>query len=201
MKLDLTTKETVMGYTIFTVPVLSTLLRAISRLAYMVSRWSAVGEIPPTLEKCIVIAAPHTSNWDFPLMLMAALQLRVNVRWMGKHTLFVFPWGSFMKFLGGIPIDRTRSHNVVQVSAEELLTANGIRRLAITPEGTRKKVARWKTGFYYIALQARVPIVLGFIDYRTKRCGVGKIFYPTGDIVADMEAIQAFYAPFKGKRR
>jgi len=133
-------------------------------------------------------------------MFMAALLLKVNARWMGKHTLFRFPFEGLMKFLGGIPVNREHSSNMVKTSSEEIVTAQGEFRLALAPEGTRKKVSRWKTGFYYIAVTAQVPIVLGYIDYRTKRCGVGKIVTPTGDIHADMAVIQAFYSPFNKRR-
>jgi 1-acyl-sn-glycerol-3-phosphate acyltransferase len=131
---------------------------------------------------------------------MAALLLRVNAQWIGKHTLFRFPFAGMMKFLGGIPVNRERSNNLVNTYVHQFAIAHNEFRLAIAPEGTRKQVTRWKTGFYHIAVIAQVPIVLGFIDYKTKRCGIAGIFYPTGDIDIDIASIQSYYASFRGRR-
>ena len=118
---------------------------------------------------------------------------------MGKASIFKFPFGGLMRWLGGIPVDRSKSNNLVAASAEALQQADGPVQLIVPPEGTRSKTRYWKTGFYYIAQTAGVPIVMAYMDYATKRSGLGPLFQPTGDVEADMAAIKAFYAPFKGK--
>lgn len=186
-----------MSYTIFDTPILNALLHWLSLILLKIFGWRMDGELPKT-PKYVMIAAPHTSNWDLVFMLTLAFSYKTKVCWMGKDTLFRRPFGALFKWLGGIPIDRARSHNVVDQSIE-LFRKNEKLVLAVPPEGTRKKVRYWKTGFYYIAKGAGVPIALGFIDYRRKTGGFGPVITPTGDIEADMEAIQAFYADITGK--
>ena len=188
-----------MHRTIFDTPVVNTLLRGVSRAFLHSAGWSVRGELPPQARKCVLIAAPHTSNWDLPYTLMVAFVLRLNVYWMGKHSLFFFPFGPLMRWLGGIAVDRTSSNTQVSASAAALKAADGQVQLVVPPEGTRGKTRHWKTGFYYIALEAEVPIILAYMDYSTRRSGLGPVFKPTGDIDADMAAIKSFYAPFKGK--
>ena len=155
--------------------------------------------MPANTPKSVVIAAPHTSNWDFPYTLMVAFAMGLNIQWMGKKQLFDFPFKHLMLWLGGIPVDRSQSTNLVAASAQALLANLHELHLVVPPEGTRSQSRHWKTGFYYIALQAQVPIVLGYMDFAQKTSGLGPAFMPTGDIEADMERIKAFYAPFKGK--
>jgi 1-acyl-sn-glycerol-3-phosphate acyltransferase len=147
----------------------------------------------------VLIAAPHTSNWDLPYTLMTAFVLRLHPYWMGKASIFKPPFGPLMRWLGGIAVDRAQSNNLVAASVEALKAADGPVQLIVPPEGTRSKVTRWKTGFYYIAVGAQVPVLLAYMDYAEKRAGLGPVFMPTGDVDRDMEAIKAFYAPFKGK--
>ena len=147
----------------------------------------------------MLIAAPHTSNWDLPYTLMVGFALRLNLYWMGKESIFRPPFGAFMRWLGGISVDREKSTNLVAASVEALRAADGRVQLTVPPEGTRSKARYWKTGFYHIAQGAQVPIVMAYMDYSRKRAGLGPVFHPTGDIERDMEAIKAFYAPFKGK--
>jgi 1-acyl-sn-glycerol-3-phosphate acyltransferase len=188
-----------MHRTIFTTPVVNTLLRRFS-LAYLkLFGWSIEGEKPTSSEQCVLIAAPHTSNWDLPMTLMVAFALRLNVYWMGKESIFKAPFGGLMRWLGGIPVNRSQSTNLVAASSQALVNAQGPVHLVVPPEGTRSKVRYWKTGFYYIALGAKVPIIMAFMDYQSKRSGLGPIFMPSGNLDADMEKIKAFYAPFKGK--
>lgn len=152
----------------------------------------------PAARKAVVIAAPHTSNWDLPFSIAVSFALDLDMSWIGKHTLFRVPFGSIMRALGGVAVDRRARHNAVTGiaalidEAEELL-------LIIPPEGTRGRATRWKTGFYYIAVEAKVPIVLGFLDYERKCGGLGELFWPTGDIRADFERIRVFYEDIKGK--
>jgi 1-acyl-sn-glycerol-3-phosphate acyltransferase len=175
----------------------------VSLFAHLVGRaflslagWKAEGQLPAG-GKGVLIAAPHTSGWDLPFMLATAWVLRVDIRWMGKHTLFAGFRGPIMRWLGGIPVDRRAPHGVVAQIAARFAAADTL-FLAIAPAGTRSRVPRWHSGFYHIAHAAEVPIVCGFLDYGRKIGGVGPAFVPTGDIRADMDRIRAFYADMKG---
>lgn len=188
-----------MHRTIFDTPVVNTVLRAFSIGFLKLAGWRIGGSLPPGAAKCVLIAAPHTSNWDLPYTLMVAFQLRLNVYWMGKASIFKPPLRGLMMWLGGIPVDRTSSGNAVADSVAAIKSADGRLQLAVAAEGTRSKTRVWKTGFYYIAVGAGVPIVLAYMDYSTKRSGLGPVFTPSGDMERDIEAIKAFYAPFHGK--
>jgi 1-acyl-sn-glycerol-3-phosphate acyltransferase len=188
-----------MHRTIFSTPVVNTLLRAASVTYLRLTGWRVEGALPPEAAKSVFIAAPHTSNWDLPNTLMAAFALRLNIHWMGKQSIFKPPFRGLMMWLGGIPVNRDKSTNLVAASAQALRKADGPLQLVVPPEGTRAKTRYWKTGFYYIAQEAQVPIVLAYMDYSRKVCGIGPLFQPTGDVEADMARIKAFYAPFKGK--
>jgi 1-acyl-sn-glycerol-3-phosphate acyltransferase len=186
-----------MHYTIFDTPVINVLMHWLARLALRLTGWRIIGGAPAA-PKYVLIAAPHTSNWDFPVALMVCFALRLRVYWMGKASLFPPLLGGVMRWLGGIPVNRERSGNLVQATVDAY---NGNQRLIVIvpPEGTRSKVTQWKTGFYYIAQGAGVPIALGYLDFRRKEAGLSRMFEPTGDIAADMVEIQAFYAGFTGK--
>ena len=188
-----------MPRTIFSTPVIDCLLRAASVAFLRVTGWKVHGALAPEARKSVFIAAPHTSNWDLPYTLMVAFALGLDIRWMGKASLFRWPFGGFMRWLGGIAVDRSRSNDLVAASALALTEAPGAMQLIVPPEGTRGKTRYWKTGFYYIATAARVPIVMAYMDYERKVSGLGPIFMPTGVIAADMARIKAFYAPFKGR--
>jgi 1-acyl-sn-glycerol-3-phosphate acyltransferase len=186
-----------MHYTIFDTPVVNVLMHWLARLILRLTGWRIVGGVPAA-PKYVLIAAPHTSNWDFPVALMVCFALRLRVYWMGKASLFPPLLGAVMRWLGGIPVDRARSGNLVQATVDAY---NSNQRLIVIvpPEGTRSKVTQWKTGFYYIAQGAGVPIALGYLDFRRKEAGLSRMFEPTGDIAADMVEIQSFYAGFSGK--
>jgi 1-acyl-sn-glycerol-3-phosphate acyltransferase len=188
-----------MHRTIFTTPVVNTLLRAFSIGFLKVTGWRVEGSLPAHASRSVLIAAPHTSNWDLPYTLMVAFALRLNIRWMGKQGIFRAPFGGVMRWLGGIPVNREQSTNLVAASAKAIREADGPLQLIVAPEGTRSKTRYWKTGFYYIAREAQVPIVMAYMDYERKISGLGPLFEPNGDVEADMAAIKAFYAPFKGK--
>jgi 1-acyl-sn-glycerol-3-phosphate acyltransferase len=188
-----------MHHTIFDTPIVNTLLRAFSIAFLKCTGWKVDGALPPNGQKSVLIAAPHTSNWDLPYTLMVAFALRLNVYWMGKRQLFRFPFRHIMMWLGGIPVTRETSNNLVAASVAAIQSADGPLQLIVPPEGTRNHTRYWKTGFYYIALGAKVPIVMAYMDYERKISGLGPVFQPTGDVEADMLAIKAFYAPFKGK--
>jgi 1-acyl-sn-glycerol-3-phosphate acyltransferase len=188
-----------MHRTIFDTPIVNTLLRAFSLAFLKLTGWKVLGRMPEGCSKSVWIAAPHTSNWDLPYTLMVVFALDLKVYWMGKEQLFRPPFRGLMMWLGGIPVDRARANNLVAASVETLKNAAGPMQLIVPPEGTRSKARYWKTGFYYIAVGAQVPIVMAYMDYEKKISGLGPVFQPTGDIEADMAAIKAFYAPFKGR--
>ena len=186
-----------MHRTIFNTPLINTLMHWLSRLILRLLGWQIEGKAPAA-PKYVLIAAPHTSNWDFPFTLMVCFALRMPVYWMGKASLFPPVLGGIMRWLGGIPVERSRQGNLVQSTVDTFQRSARL-TVIIPPEGTRSKVTHWKTGFYYIAQGAGLPIALGFLDFKRKRAGVERLFEVTGDIEADMVKIQAFYANITGK--
>jgi 1-acyl-sn-glycerol-3-phosphate acyltransferase len=188
-----------MHRTIFDTPVVNTLLRSLSVAFLRLTGWKVEGQLPEGCTKSVLIAAPHTSNWDLPYTLMVAFALRLHIYWMGKEQIFRFPFRGLMMWLGGIPVHREKASNLVAASVEAIRAADGPLQLVVPPEGTRSNSRYWKTGFYYIAVGAQVPIVMAYMDYSRKVSGLGPIFQPTGDVEADMARIKTFYAPFKGK--
>lgn len=188
-----------MHRTIFTTPLVNTALRAFSVAFLRITGWTVQGALPSSAGKSVFIAAPHTSNWDLPYTLMVAYVLRLNPYWMGKQSLFQPPFRGVMMWLGGIPVNREQSTDLVAASSRAIVNADGPLQLIVPPEGTRSRSRYWKTGFYYIALSAKVPIIMAYMDYSTKCAGLGPVFEPTGDATADMAAVKAFYRPFKGR--
>ena len=188
-----------MHRTIFDAPIVNTVLRAFSVAFMKLAGWKVEGSLPLNGQKSVLIAAPHTSNWDLPYTLMTAFILGLNVYWMGKAEIFKPPFRGVMMWLGGIPVERDKANNLVAASIDAINAADGPLQLIVPPEGTRSNTRFWKTGFYYIAVGAQVPIVMAYMDYDQKRSGLGPVFVPTGDIEVDIAKIKAFYAPFKGK--
>lgn len=184
--------------TIFNTPLLTPLLRVVSVGLLKLTGWQAVGK-PIADHRFVLIGAPHTSNWDFPVMLTVVLKLRLRLYWMGKASLFRFPFGGLMRWLGGIPIDRSQAHGVVDQMTQRYQESPQLVVL-IPPEGTRSKVREWRTGFYHIANNANVPILMGYIDAERKEAGLADFFHPTGNVEADIQAIRAFYATKRGIR-
>ena len=164
----------------------------IPKLIFKMAGWKAVGGIPPEIKKCVLVAAPHTSNWDFVYGLCALSIMGIKLNYLAKKELFHFPIKRFLISLGGIAVDRSKSNSLVD-SMVKLFNENEQLILMVPPEGTRKKVDKWKTGFYYTALNANVPIVLGILDYAKKEAYIGKLFEPTGDITKDFEFFREFY--------
>jgi 1-acyl-sn-glycerol-3-phosphate acyltransferase len=148
--------------------------------------------------KFVFIAAPHTSTWDFPFMVATAWALKINISWFGKHTLFRAPFGWFFRAMGGIPVDRRSPQNLVQQAIQRFAVSDGL-ILGVPPEGTRRKVEHWKSGFYHIALGAEVPIGFGFLDFERRRCGVGGFIMPSGNVTADMDRVRSFYLDVRGR--
>jgi len=184
-------------HTIFDTPVLSFVLRQSAALFLRIFGWRMEGRIPD-IPKFVIIAAPHTSNWDLPLVLFCAFAFQTKIFVMVKAAVFRWPFGGFFKWLGCMPIDRSKPNGVVGQSIQAFQDNDEL-ALMVPPSGTRSKVRHWKTGFYHIADGANVPIVLGFLDYRRKVGGVGPAVIPTGDIEADMKVIRAFYVGIIGK--
>jgi 1-acyl-sn-glycerol-3-phosphate acyltransferase len=167
--------------------------RALGRTWLKVFGWKAVGPLPEGVPKAVFVAAPHTSNWDGPHMIAIAWTLGVPLHWMGKKELFRFPFERFLKSVGGVSVDRSRPEGVVEDIARAF-AAERTMYLAIAPSGSRRGKGHVKSGFYRIAQQAGVPIVLGFLDYEKRQGGCGPVVVPTGNLSADMEHLRAFYA-------
>lgn len=183
--------------TIHQTMIVRTLMRWLASVFLWCTGWKVAG-CRPEVDRYVVIAAPHTSNWDFIYTLALAFHFRLNPKIMMKDTWFRGPLGPLFRWLGALPIDRTRSQNLV---AQSVAAFQAARRmvLVVPPSGTRRRVQCWKSGFYHIAHGAGVPIALGFLDYGRKVGGFGPLFHPTGDIDRDMAAIRDFYRPIVGK--
>src|SRR5690625_2895184 len=175
------------------------LRRALARAYWAVSRWRPAPTPPPPGGAGILIGAPHTSNWDFVLMLALAWHWGVSVRWLGKASLFRRPTGRLMRALGGIPVDRANPHTLV---AEIVARVQSGERfyLVITPEGTRSPVDYWKSGFYRIARATGLAVTLGYVDRDHWRAGLGPTLELTGNVAADMDRVRDFYADKVGVR-
>ncbi|WP_028081382.1 lysophospholipid acyltransferase family protein [Solimonas soli] len=174
------------------------LLRIAGRCVLRAGGWRLQVRIPDQ-PKLIVIAAPHTSNWDFVFGLAAVLALELELHWFGKHTIFKGPWGRMFRALGGIAIDRGAAGGVVRQTARTFGECEQL-VIGLAPEGTRTRVARWKRGFYHMASEAGVPVLVAGIDYREKRVLTGPMFKPSGDWDADMAPVFAFYRGVAAKR-
>lgn len=153
----------------------------------------------PAAPRCVFILAPHTSNWDFVLGMAALFGLELRVSWLGKHTIFQWPFAGFMRWMGGIPVNRAASHGMVGACVQELTGAEAM-YLAVAPEGTRKGVSQWKTGFYFIACQAGVPILPVTFDFRDHVIRLLPLFHPCGDLDRDLPLIQALFDGHEGYR-
>ncbi|MEM8696355.1 MAG: lysophospholipid acyltransferase family protein [Pseudomonadota bacterium] len=178
---------------------LARFVRHILIFIYRRHGFTAVGT-PPETRRFVIIAVPHTSNWDFPNYVGLTHELGLDTHFMAKASLFKWPIGRFMRQVGGVPVERDANRDMVQQMIDEFARRDEF-VLTVAPEGTRQKVAGWRTGFYRIAHGAGVPIVCGFMDYERKRAGVGPVIVPTGDYGADMAPAFAFYADMLGKRR
>ena len=171
--------------------------QAIARWLLRLGGWTVVGG-RPDVPKAVVIAAPHTSNWDGYWGIVYKVAVGLDVHWFAKQALFWFPLGTLLRFFGGIPLDRKRAGSAVDV-AIDLFRQSDTLYFALAPEGTRSKTLYWKTGFHRIATGANVPVVLGFLDYGRRRIGLGPILKLSGDVQQDLEALRAFYADIDGR--
>ncbi|MBK6706816.1 MAG: lysophospholipid acyltransferase family protein [Sphingomonadales bacterium] len=171
---------------------LSRAIRALLMWFYRRQGWTAFGEIPEP-RRFIIIAAPHTSNWDFIYYIGLTQTLGIQTRFMAKTTLFRWPMRNFMLDMGGVPVDRKKGGNYVQAMIDEFANRKEF-MLTIAPEGTRGAVREWKTGFYHIAMGANIPLVIGTMDYAKKTGGLVTMIWPTGDYQADMAKLAEIYA-------
>jgi 1-acyl-sn-glycerol-3-phosphate acyltransferase len=183
-----TIHETFMGRTV---------MRWIALMIFRFAGWKPAGK-RPYISKYVIIAAPHTSNWDFLYTVCLAFILEIKPFIMMKGSWFRWPMGPFLGWLGAIPVDRSKSNHVVARSIQAFRSHPRL-ALVVPPSGTRRRVMSWKTGFYHIAKGADVPIVLGYLDYRRKVGGIGPVVRPTGNMEADMKIIRGFYADISGK--
>ncbi|NNF54592.1 MAG: glycerol acyltransferase [Acidimicrobiales bacterium] len=166
---------------------------------WILKRWGfqLVGERPDE-QHTVMIASPHTSNWDFPIAMLIGWALELRMRWLGKQQMFAPGVGWIWKRMGGIPVDRQSAATIVEDMVN--LLEPGVRATIVVPvSGTRNHAPYWKSGFYRIARAANVPVIMAFIDYEKKTCGVGPLLHLTGDVRQDMGEIRAFYADVVGK--
>jgi 1-acyl-sn-glycerol-3-phosphate acyltransferase len=172
--------------------------RLLARTFWAFSRWTLVSASAPS-RPTVLIGAPHTSNWDFVLMLAIAWRLGIDVHWLGKKSLFRGWRGPLMRGLGGIPVDREDPARIVNEVVDQV-HAGEVFGLVVTPDGTRGGNTHWKSGFYRIARATGMPVTLGFVDRTTMTTGLGPTLDLTGDVAADMDRIRAFYADKAGLR-
>ncbi len=163
----------------------------LANLILRVAGWKVV-VTQPNIDKCILCVAPHTSNWDFVMGKLCYTAVGRDSSFLIKNTWFFFPFDIFFKWIGGVPVDRSKRSNLTDKMAE-LFASKDKFQLAITPEGTRKRNPNWKKGFYQIAVKANVPIMLLYLDYGKKEAGITGLFYPTGNEDADIKEIKRFY--------
>lgn len=160
--------------------------------------WKVVGAIPAELKKCVLIAVPHTSWWDFFLGIFSRGILNTEINYVAKKELFVFPFNYFFTWTGGTPLNRQKNENKVETIVK-IFANKTVFRLAIAPEGTRKKVTHWKTGFYHMALQANVPILPVAFDYKNKQVIYHTPYYPIGNMEVDVPFLESLFKDVVGK--
>lgn len=173
------------------------MMQTLSRWLLKQWGWQIQGQLPQQAQYLIIVA-PHTSNWDFIVGLLARFALATHIHFLGKHSLFIKPWGWFFSAIGGTPVDRRKTNNLVDAVAD-LFKQDANYKLALAPEGTRSQVTRWKTGFYHIAYKAQVDIVPVALDFKLKQVIITNPLTPTGNIEQDMQQLIDFYRSVSGK--
>lgn len=186
-----------MRYTLFSTPVLTPLLRVLSKISLKIIRWRVEGSLPTDHKKYVLIVAPHTSNWDFILFIFAVSVLRLQPSVLIKHTLFIGPLGWFLRYCGAIPVNRKQAGSVVTYISD-IYAAKEEFVLIITPEGTRSPNAKWKRGFHHVATTAGVPILVVYVDSARRKIGVEGLMKPSEDIDADIQTLKTFFDTKKG---
>ncbi len=174
------------------------MIQKIASFIYRLCGWKAVGEIPADIKKYVIIAAPHTSNWDFFYGQLFFLMKGIPIKFFIKKEWYFFPFKYLIDWLGGIPVNRNKNQNLTDQIAEQFKLHEEL-VVMIPVEGTRKYNPNWKKGFYYIAQKANVPVIMGYIDYENKIGGIGPVFYITNDVEKDIETLKSFYRNIKGK--
>lgn len=173
-------------------------MQTISRFILKIFGWQT--DLAVTMpDKCVLVGAPHTTNWDFPLAILGMSAMGISFNWVAKHTLFWWPLGIVMRSLGGISLDRKHGGAGFAIKAVETFQERDCFVLAIAPEGTRHRTDHWKGGFYKIATKSNVPIALGYVNYPQKKIGIGKIIMPTGSVEKDFSLVKDFYSDKSGK--
>ena len=175
------------------------MFKIISFIYFKCTGWQIKGHLPAGLKKCVIIAAPHTSMMDFVIGRLGFYRIGLKkVSFLIKKELFKFPIGLLLKAFGGIPVDRGKKNNTITLISKMFVEKQDL-LLLIAPEGTRKLVKNWKKGFYHIAVNVNVPIVLSFIDYKKKEAGIGSVLYPTGNYENDLKFIEDYYRNITAK--
>ncbi len=167
-------------------------------ILWLGGRWKVVNNLPADMKKAVLVAAPHTSNWDFVYGLAALWVLGSKMKYLIKKEVWIFPFSLFLKWSGGIPVDRSAPHELTRDLINMLERSDEL-FLLFPPEGTRSRVKKWKTGFYHVAMDTKLPIVMGFMDFSTRECGYGDWFKPTGNKVEDFTRLENNYKDMKGK--
>lgn len=174
-------------------------MRWLAKLIYFkILGWDLENHFDPSIKKCVVIVAPHTSNFDFFIGLLVRKIMNVHIDFIGKKELFRWPYGWYFRKIGGSPVDRSKNQKKVDAIAQ-LFKEHEIFRLALSPEGTRRKVEKWKTGFYFIALKAKVPIIMASFDFGKKLVKISPPFYVTGNFEKDFTQIKSYFEGVEGK--
>ncbi len=174
-------------------------MKRISRfILFTILGWKLKDDFPKDVKKYIIIVAPHTSWIDFPIAILSRLSSGIMINFIGKNSLFKGPFGFFFRALGGTPVDRSKSNNLVDAIID-IFNSKEEFRLGLSPEGTRKKVDKWKTGFYYIAKGANVPVVMATLDFGKKEIRASRPYYVTDDKEADFKVFHSFYKDVKGR--
>ena len=173
-------------------------MKTIAKLVFKIIGWDIDKNSPEGLKKCVVVMGPHTSNWDFVLGKMAFISYGVNAKYLIKKAAFFFPLGYLLKRMGGIPVDRSKKNNLTRIAADLFKSSEEL-FLVFTPEGTRAYNDKWKKGFYYIAVEAKVPICIAYVDYKNKRGGFHSVFNPSGNVEEDILRIKSVLSQFTGR--
>ncbi len=174
------------------------MLKLLSKIILKLIGWHVDATLPEE-KKFVVIGAPHTTNWDLPIGLLSFWSISIHLTWVAKKQLFVGPLDYIFRAMGGIPVDRSVHTGFIEQIAHQFNSRDEM-VFGITPEGTRSKTEYWKTGFYYIALEAGVPVCLAYVDFPSRTFGFGEMLYPSGDIKKDFEKIKLFYENKVGKK-
>ena len=188
-----------MRYTLFSTPILTPILRVLSKLILKIIRWRVIGALPQEHKKYVLIVAPHTSNWDFILFVLAVSVLRLKPSVLIKSTLFVGPLGWFLRYCGAIPVNRKQASSLVNYIADIYAERQEF-VLIITPEGTRSANPNWKLGFHHVATTAEVPILIVYVDSAIRTIGIEGLMEPTNDVDADLVKIKTFFDGKSGLR-